>query len=189
MAGEERSTRRTRWGVAGSSPRPSAFLARGAFFTLLAAALIVAAPSRALAQVNWGAHAVHASDAFGGTYGAGLRLGIALPALPFDLMASGEYFFPDCPAGQGGCGLRGFTLDANFRMAFPVVRPYITAGLAYRSYSPGGGGSDDSATGPAVGVGVDLSLGGIRAFGETRYEFVSAPENEFVWRLGLLFGL
>jgi hypothetical protein len=154
-----------------------------------AALLIAAAPGKATAQVNWGGHVAHAADAFGGTYGVGLRLGIDLPALPFDLVATGEHFFPDCPAGHGGCSFNGFTLDGNFRIAFPVIRPYITAGLAYRSYSPGGDGPDDSATGPAVGLGADLSLGGIRVFGETRYEFVDAPENEFVWRLGLLFAL
>lgn len=155
-----------------------------ALFTLPAAAV---APGTASAQINWGAHVAHAADVFGGTYGVGLRLGIDLPALPFDLLGSGEFYFPDCPSGQGGCGFKGLALDANFRMVFPVIRPYVAAGLAYRSYSPGGDGADDNGTGPALGVGADVSLAGVRVFGETRYEFVGAPENEFVWRLGLLF--
>lgn len=154
----------------------------------LIALLILIAPVALSAQVNWGAHVAHADDVFDGTYGVGVRGGIDLPALPFDLMGSAEYFFPDCPSGQSGCGFWGASLDANFRMVFPVVRPYISTGLVYRNFSPGGNGPDDTGTGIALGLGADVSLAGVRIFGETRYEFVTAPEREFVWRIGMLFG-
>ncbi len=103
-------------------------------------------------------------------------------------MASGEYFFPDCPAEDTNCGLYGLTLDANFRLPFPLVRPYITGGLAYRNISSVSS-SDETVAGLALGAGLDVALGGIRAFGETRYEFVDAPEKQFLWRIGLLFPL
>lgn len=159
---------------------------RAPVLALAAASLGTMAASGAEAQLVFGGHVVSAADAFGGTYGAGLRAGLDLPALPFDLMASGEYFFPDCPPALDDCGLRGVTLDANFRMVFPLVRPYLTGGLARRRTVEDD--AEDASTGIALGAGVDVALGGVRAFGEARYEFVDAPEKQVVWRLGLLFG-
>ncbi len=152
---------------------------------LLGCFLVGAAPGEA--QLRLGAHVVGAQDSFDGTIGLGVRAGIEAPVLPFDLLASGEYFFSDCPAGITGCGLYGLTVDANFRLVFPVVRPYISGGLAYRNIDLGDSSQDDSVVGPSVGAGVDAALGNIRAFGELRYEFVDAPEKQFIWRLGLLF--
>jgi len=146
-------------------------------------------PVAATAQVSWGAHAVRAADAFGGATGAGVRAGVTLPVLPFDLIGSAEYFFPDCGNDQSDCGLHGLTLDANVRMVLPVLRPYGLAGLAYRKVSPGGDAPDEESTGLALGAGVDLALGGLRLFGEGRYEFLDAPEKQFLLRLGIMFGL
>lgn len=146
-------------------------------------------PSPSEAQFRWGGHMVHAARSFGGATGAGLRAGIDVPVMPLDLVASGEYFFPDCPQGMGGCGLQGITLDANFRMLTPLVRPYGTGGLAYRRLSPGGEAPSQTESGIALGVGIDASLGTLRGFGEARWEFVGAPRNQLVWRLGVLMGL
>lgn len=155
--------------------------------TLLAAVVLGLGPGSAAAQFHLGGHLVTAQDAFDGTLGMGVRAGIDPPVLPFELMASGEYFFADCPPGESGCGLYGLTVDANFRLVFPVVTPYIQAGLAYRNIDPAAPNEDESVTGPALGAGVDVGLSGIRIFGEGRYEFVDAPEKQFVWRLGALF--
>ncbi len=144
-------------------------------------------PSSLEAQLRLGSHVVRATEAFGGAYGVGLRAGIDVPVLPFDLMASGEYFFPDCPPEESDCGLHGATVDANFRLVFPIVRPYISAGLAYRNLSPPALGVDESVAGLTVGLGLDVAIAGVRAFGESRYEFVDAPEKQFIWRLGVLF--
>ena len=159
---------------------------RAAALGALAVALL---PVAATAQVFWGAHAVHAADAFGGATGAGVRAGVDLPVLPFDLVGSAEYFFPDCPNDRSDCGLHGLTLDANLRMVIPLVRPYAVAGLAHRRISPGGDLPDEESTGLALGAGVDVALGGVRIFGEGRYEFLNAPEKQFFYRLGVLFGL
>jgi hypothetical protein len=72
-------------------------------------------------------------------------------------------------------------------MVLPVIRPYIVGGLAHRRFSAGG--TDEDATGLAVGAGLDLALGGVRIFGEGRYEFLDAPEKQVVTRLGLMFGM
>jgi len=151
-------------------------------------ALLVLLPSHGEGQLRWGAHGVQAQDAFGGTYGAGLRLGLEAPFLPFDLFATGEYFLPDCPPGADGCGLRGASIEANMRMVFPVVRPYISGGLAYRQFTAGGGVPTETSSGVTVGAGVDIGLGRVRLFGEGRYEFVKAPERQRVLRIGILLG-
>jgi hypothetical protein len=159
---------------------------RAGLRSLAVAALL---PGAATAQVYWGAHAVHAADAFGGATGAGVRAGVDLPVLPFDLIGSAEYFFPDCGNDQSDCSLHGLTLDANLRMVIPVVRPYAVAGLSHRRASAGDDAPDQESTGLALGAGVDVALGGVRLFGEGRYEFLDAPERQFLWRLGVLFGL
>ena len=91
------------------------------------------------------------------------------------------------PPEDPDCGLYGLTLDANFRLLFPLVRPYISAGLAYRNISPVEIGGDETVAGLGLGLGVDVALAGVRLFGESRYEFLDAPEKQFLWRLGALF--
>ena len=154
---------------------------------VLVAAYLILSPSAADAQLRVGGHLVKAADTFDGSYGLGLRAGIDFPLLPFDLMASGEYFFPNCPPEDSDCGLYELTLDANFRLLFPLVRPYISAGLAYRNISPMQIGADETVAGLGLGLGVDVELAGVRLFGESRYEFLNAPEKQFLWRLGALF--
>ena len=168
--------------VLGESLLPAAL-----FPGVLVAACLILSPSPADGQLRIGGHVVKAADAFDGSYGLGLGAGIDFPLLPFDLMASGEYFFADCPPEDPDCGLYGLTLDANFRLLFPLVRPYISAGLAYRNISPVEIGGDETVAGLGLGLGVDVALAGVRLFGESRYEFLDAPEKQFLWRLGVLF--
>jgi hypothetical protein len=114
---------------------------------------------------------------------------VDLPVFPFDLIGSAEYFFPECDIDQSDCGLHGLTLDANLRMVIPLLRPYGVVGLSHRRVSAGGDVPEEESTGLALGAGVDIAIGGLRLFGEGRYEFLDAPERQFIWRLGILFGL
>lgn len=156
---------------------------------LLALALLaVSAPAAVDAQFRVGGHAAHAGNAFGGSSGLGVRAGFDLPFAPLGVTASAEYFFPDCASEADGCGLRGYGVDANFRMVLPVVRPYVSGGLVYRRLAPGGGLDARTHSGLAAGAGVDVSLSAVRAFGEGRYEFVS-PVRQAVWRVGLLMSV
>lgn len=156
---------------------------------LLFALMLLSIPTAGEAQLRVGVHAVHAEKSFGGSTGLGLRTGIQLPVIPFDLFASGEYFFPDCPAGQDNCGLHGVSLDGNFRFVFPIVRPYLSGGLVHRRIDSGGVNGSTSDTGISVGAGVDLRLGSLGAFAEGRYEFVDAPNSQAILRAGVLLGL
>ena len=152
---------------------------------LIGLTLLSASPAEG--QLRVGGHLVRADDAFSGTVGIGVQAGMDPPLLPFEIVASGEYFFADCPAEESGCGLYGLTADGNFRIIFPMVLPYIAAGLAYRHIDPAADNQAQSVVGPALGVGLDLGLSEIRIFSESRYEFVDAPEKQFVWRLGAMF--
>jgi hypothetical protein len=146
--------------------------------------LLLSAPP-ASAQVFWGAHLAKANTSFGGTKGAGLRAGLTLPLIPVEVVGSGEYFFPDCPPGFGGCALKGAALDANLRLPFPVLQPYATGGKVWRAFTPGAGAAETRLSGNSMGAGLNLSLGKARLFGEARYEFVDVPESQVMFRVGL----
>jgi len=120
-----------------------------------------------------------------------VRLGVDLPVLPLDIMGIGEWFSPSCSEGSDGCSFWGATLDANLRLPIPVIRPYLTGGLSYRSASPGGESEDVSGTGVNGGVGVDVKLV-IRVFLDWRYEYFGDDKKELegsVVRLGINFNL
>jgi len=155
----------------------------------LAGSALAIAPGAARGQLVVGVHAVEASKTLGGATGAGLRAGLDLPLLPFDLLASGEYFFPDCPDERDGCSFWGATLDANVGMILPIVTPYVSGGLAYRSLKRFEEDDAETATGASVGAGVTVSLGGLRGFAEVRYELVEIPDEQTLIRVGLLLGV
>jgi hypothetical protein len=164
---------------------------RTVFGIFLAAGMLVAAPAdEAKAQFLWGAHVPYALDTFDGAFGIGGRLGYDLPVLPIDIVGVGEVFFPDC--GANDCSLWGASAEANLRLPIPIVRPYLTGGLGYRSLSrprsDGNGTEDLSATGVSLGLGVDFNLAAVRLFVDGRYEWydedvVSQP----IFRAGILF--
>ena len=164
---------------------------RTVFGIFLAAGLLVAAPADEVqGQVIWGAHVPYAVDAFDGAFGIGGRVGYDLPVLPIDIVGVGEMFFPDC--GADDCGLWGVSAEGNVRLPIPIVRPYITGGIGYRSLSRpdsnSGGTEDVSATGVSLGLGVDFNLAAVRLFVDGRYEWydedvVSQP----IFRAGILF--
>jgi hypothetical protein len=155
--------------------------ARAAIVAILFAGTLASTPAGAQAQVVTGVHAVQATETLGGSIGLGVRAGINPPVFPVDIIASGEYLFPDC--GDDECSLWGGSIDANFALPFPILTPYVSGGMAYRSFQLSGADPEDSAIGPTVGVGVRFSM----AFGEVRYEFADAPEQQVILRVGLLF--
>lgn len=163
---------------------------RSAFVPLMLAGLLLPGlSSKAEGQLRGGVHAFHAGEAFDGATGVGIRGGVQLPVVPLDLLMSGEYLLPACPIASSGCGLRGVTADVNLRMTLPVIRPYVSGGVAHRQYLPGGDGEAVTSTGPSAGVGFDVRLGQLGAFAEARYEFVEAPRSQGILRIGLLLGL
>lgn len=158
------------------------------WMTLMWSVLLLGVPAPPVSgQISLGVHGVAATDAFGGTEGAGGRVALSLPLLPVDFMVTAETFFPDC--GELDCSLRGVSLDASMDLLpLPVVRPYLTGGFTIRRFDTGLGEGTWEARGLNAGAGVHVGLAGLRLFGEGRYEFFSAPERQTVFRLGLLFG-
>jgi hypothetical protein len=153
---------------------------------LLSAGILLALPTPGDAQFLVGAHAAHAGKSFGGTVGTGIRAGVDLPVLPFAVYGGWERYFPDCGAGIEGCKLEGFTLDVNFSMFLPLLRPYLSGGLAYRTFRLSDQLPEEDTSGASVGAGFDLTLGSLRGFAEARYELVKVPGRQRVVRLGLM---
>lgn len=104
-------------------------------------------------------------------------MGVAIPVLPLDTMASWARFSPECRSDEPDCELTGLTLDANFRIPVPLIHPYVSAGIAYRRLSPVQPGEEAGALGPGLGAGVDVALARLHLFGEARYEWVDAPAD------------
>jgi hypothetical protein len=145
---------------------------------------LVGAPS-ASAQLLYGGHLAHATDAFGGTTGVGARVGLGLPALPIQLLAGVEYYFPGC---SGACGFQGLSVDGNVSLPFPFLAPYATGGWVLRRYDPPDEVEAETFSGVHLGVGIGAGIAGARVFGEARYEFVEAPERQLVLRAGFIIG-
>jgi hypothetical protein len=150
-----------------------------------ALAVTLSVPAVGSAQVLYGAHLAHATDALGGTTGVGARIGIGLPLLPAEALAGVEYFFTGCSTA---CGFQGFSVDANVWLPFSFLSPYLTGGWVLRRYDPPGEADANSTSGLHIGAGFSGGLAGMRAFGEARYEMVDAPDGQFVLRAGLLIG-
>ena len=150
--------------------------------TVLALLVLLSTATPARAQVGPGVHVARMSDVGGGAYGVGGSLRLGLPLAPVDVFLAGDYFFPDC--GPGDCSLWGGSADVHFTMGLPVLTPYGTVGVVYRSYSVSDVTAD--ATGFGLGAGIDLGTLGLGAYLEGRYEFVD-PDDQFVFRLGIRF--
>jgi len=145
---------------------------------------LVCAPGLS-AQLLYGGHLVHAEDAFGGATGVGGRVGFGIPAFPIEVLAGAEYFFPGC---SSACGFQGLSVDGNFALPFPILAPYATGGWVLRRFDPVGEADAETSSGLHLGVGISGGLAGAKVFGEARYEFMDAPEKQFVLRAGFLIG-
>ena len=167
------------------------------FVSLMFLALFALVPAdHAEGQLYFGGHIAYATgadtdavdldpvfDGLDGAVGVGGRIGWDLPVLPVDILAAGEYFFPDC--GAEDCAMYGGTLEALVRLPIPLVRPYALGGLVWRSWDAGD--EDGSSTGFDAGLGIDLHLLAVRVFLDARYEFLDDPQEQWVLRLGVNF--
>lgn len=157
-------------------------------------AITMSKPEEAQAQtdlLDLGVHAVRASDILDGSTGLGGQVALRPPGFPVTVRLAVERFFPDCPDIDGesadDCGAWGATLDANLAFPMPVLRPYASGGLVRRSIDLGNSLGDAAEEGIALGGGLELSLLGLNAFGEARYEILDAVDDGWIFRLGLIF--
>jgi hypothetical protein len=139
----------------------------------------------AQAQLNPGVHVARAADFENGAWGVGASAELSFPLLPVDVFVAGDWFFPDCTYD---CSLWGGSADLHLTMPFPVLSPYGTAGIVYRSYTYRVGDVETSTGGTGFGLGAGVNLGTIvlGAYAEARYEFVD-PDDQLVFRLGIRF--
>ncbi len=142
------------------------------------------APRDGSAQIVGGVFGSYAVDAFDGTVGAGVLLGIDVPILPVDVYGSGTWFF----AGCGGCGLKGWSVGVSFRpLPLPLARPYVVGGVTDRTLDDARVGLVLKSGGTFAGLGLDVALLGMRVFAEGRYEFLDGELAQPVLRAGVLF--
>ena len=154
---------------------------------MVATLFLVTLAAPASGQLSWGLHATKAVETRGGTWGGGANLKVGFPVFPLDAVGAIDYFRPDCPQSDD-CTFWGWSLDARFRLPFPIVHPYVTGGWVQRRFDVSN--EDDSVTerGVAFGVGLEVDLlGAMQVFLEGRYELVDTPSNQVVWRVGLYF--
>ena len=169
----------------------------GVFTTLLLTAALLAAGDLS-AQVSFGGYGVRTSDALtelsdadaGGTNGLGIRAALSFPVLPVSAYAAAERLFPDCP--EGGCSVWAGEVGVNVAVIpLPIVQPYLSGAVTQRRFDSG---LDDAVEGAvrtedgiSLGLGVSVSLAGLGAFAEGRYEFMDDPFDQWIMRLGVMF--
>ncbi len=99
---------------------------------------------------------------------------LSLPLVPIGFRGEVAY---DQMANKtsGGPALKvaSGVVDATFSLPFPVFHPYAIAGLGYYEHNSAIGGGREGKVGINGGVGVELKLPVIRAFGEVRYHTIS----------------
>lgn len=163
--------------------------------TLLVAALTAAAVlardatpvSAQMDLLDLGVHLARANDIYDGSTGIGGQVGVNLPAFPLSFRVAVDRFFTDCPEEIDDCGAWGFTVDGNLAFPLPLLSPYASAGLVRRSVDPIDPLAETSHTGFALGAGLRLGLVGLNAFGEMRRELIDGFDDQWMFRLGVLF--
>lgn len=148
------------------------------------AAILLALPAPAAAQIGLGAHYARLADAFGGTTGAGVRVTAGVPLFPISAAINGEYFFPGCP--DRDCVLRGATADLNLSLPFPGVEPWVGVGWSVRQIDLDNGDGSRTERGLNFGAGAHAQLLPLRPYLELRYEMTDAPEEQLLLRVGLM---
>jgi hypothetical protein len=145
------------------------------------------------AQTSFGGYGVRVAETINGdqaAQGIGVRAGLSFPLFPLKAYAAAERIFPDCP--ESGCSVwaaeAGLTLNL---FPLPLASPYLTGGVVRRRYDSGidgaPGGAVTTVDGISAGLGVSAGVPGISFFLEGRYEFMDAPYDQFVLRLGVMF--
>ena len=162
-------------------------LERFVFAALTISALL--SPVSARGQLVGGVFAARAQDSFGGANGFGAEAGVSLPVLPFDVLVGGTLFSPSCTA----CDLKGWSLGARFRLpTSPVLRPFFTAGRAWRDLEDPGSALRLDDDGLYAGAGLEIAFPAVGFFAEGRYDFltddplVAEDLRQWVLRAGLI---
>ncbi len=147
------------------------------------AAALAAVPARAQTgpfSVGAGAGVTAITGDFKDTFDRGWRaegiLALGLPLLPVSVR--GELAYDQLPAKAAGAGAGALkvasgTLDGILSLPFPLLHPYVIGGVGYYVHNHAIGEKRGGAAGVNGGVGVELSLPGIKAFVEARYHTVS----------------
>ncbi len=159
---------------------------------LLALTLVAAArPARAqLGGISLGVAAGVANpsgdvkDGFKAGYHIQGLAALSLPLVPIGFRGEVGYDQMDSQtAGASALKVASGVVNATFSMPFPVFHPYAIAGLGYYEHNSAVAGEREGKVGFNGGVGVELKLPVIRAFGEVRYHTISFSSGT---RIGII---
>jgi hypothetical protein len=135
-----------------------------------------------------------AGDAIKSGFVAGALLEVARPASPIAFRFEADYQRFDSKLDLPGAGnLRIISGVANvlYKFAGETARPYLLGGVGlFNTGSSVEGSESETDFGGNVGVGLELPLSGITAFGDIRYQSIfSSPEklNLIPIRVGIRF--
>ncbi len=170
------------------------FLASG---LLALACLAYARPAHAqLGGINLGAAAGIANpagdvkDGFKSGYHLEGLAALSLPLVPIGFRGEVAYDqMANKTSGAGALKVASGVVDATFSMPFPVFHPYAIGGLGYYEHNSVVGGEREGKVGFNGGVGVELKLPVIRAFGEVRYHTISFSSGTRVGIIPITVGL
>ncbi len=115
---------------------------------------------------------------------------LSLPLVPIGFR--GELAYDQMAAKTSGAGslkVASGVVDATFSLPFPVFHPYAIGGLGYYEHNSAIGGGREGKVGINGGVGVELKLPVIRAFGEVRYHSASFSSGTRVGIIPITVGL
>ncbi len=154
---------------------------------LLLALASMLSPGAAHAQlggINLGAAAGITSPSadIGGGFNSGYHVeglaALSLPLVPIGFRGELAYDQLDAKSSNtsasGSLRLASGVVDATFSFPFPIIHPYAIGGVGYYVHNSSIG-SREGQVGFNGGVGLELKLPVIRAFGEARYHSISYP--------------
>ncbi len=115
---------------------------------------------------------------------------LSLPLVPIGFRGEVAYDQMDNKA-TGGSALKvaSGVVNATFSMPFPVFHPYAIGGLGFYEHNSAVGGEREGKVGFNGGVGVELKLPVIRAFGEVRYHTAKFASGNRIGIIPITVGL
>ncbi len=109
---------------------------------------------------------------------------LSLPLVPIGFRGEVAYDqMSNKTSGGNPLKVASGVVNATFSMPFPVFHPYAIAGLGYYEHNSAVAGEREGKVGFNAGVGVELKLPVIRAFGEVRYHTISFSSGT---RIGII---
>ncbi len=142
------------------------------------------------AQIFLGGQLSYDDDIARGSWAIGARAGIDIPLVGLTILATGDFYMPDC--GIQECDFQDASLNLVYRLPIPLlISPYFGAGVAVQNTE-----GKSSMLGDLSDYGVSVLAGAVlkgptfsrfQPFGEVRYVLMQDFDNQRIVSFGILF--